>query len=319
MDAAVGDWSAAQSDYEQALSQDANLTEVFVPLARALWQQGAYREAWDRLERARIAIPWDPEIPLLLAAWEGQRPEITAGGEERAAARRAAATPPRVAIAPEAHEEVPILRVGLVENLRSVFLKTGGPFTVEEVDSGTIVFEDNLSRGAVMHAVTSPGGVTLAVEGIGEVYRGSSAVRLGHHDRSYTTTIFDLTYGHGQFSAGREDRSYRGEIELLPRNGTITVVTASRWKSISTASFHRKCPRGGPKKPLPPRRSRRGRTRSIRATALPTRVRPAQLGSVGVLPRRHQRAPADDRRDRRHPGTRSAGRRSPSRRGLQRQ
>jgi stage II sporulation protein D len=224
MDAAVGDWSAAQSDYEQALSQDANLTEVFVPLARALWQQGAYREAWDRLERARIAIPWDPEIPLLLAAWEGQRPEITAGGEERAAARRAAATPPRVAIAPEAHEEVPILRVGLVENLRSVFLKTGGPFTVEEVDSGTIVFEDNLSPGAVMHAVTSPGGVTLAVEGIGEVYRGSSAVRLGHHDRSYTTTIFDLTYGHGQFSAGREDRSYRGEIELLPRNGTITVV-----------------------------------------------------------------------------------------------
>jgi stage II sporulation protein D len=224
MDAAVGDWAAAQSDYERALSQDANLTEVFVPLARALWEQGAHRAAWDRLERARIAIPWDPEIPRLLAAWEEVRPQLTEGGEERAAARRAAASPPRVATAPEAHEEVPVLRVGLVENLRSVYLKTGGTFTVREVDGGTILFDDELSPGAVVHAVASPEGVAVTVEGIGEIYRGSSAVRVGYRDRSYTTTVFDLTYGHGQFSAGREDRSYRGEIELLPRNGSLTVV-----------------------------------------------------------------------------------------------
>jgi SpoIID/LytB domain protein len=224
MDAAVGDWDAARADYEQALGQDANLTEVFVPLARALWEQGAYRDAWDRLERARIAIPWDPGIPRLLAAWEDQRPQLTAGGAERAAARRAAATPPRVAVEAEAYEDVPMLRVGLVESLRSVYLKAGGPFTVSAVDGGTILFDDELSPGAVVHATMSGGTLAVTVEGVGEVYRGPSAVRLGYRDRSYTTTVFDLTYGHGQFSAGREDRSYRGEIELLPRGGTITVV-----------------------------------------------------------------------------------------------
>lgn len=251
-----GNYEAAREAFLQALRQDRNLTQVFVPLAKTLWNLGEYRAAWDRLERARIALPWDDSIPGLLAAWERDRPFLTADGEALSVARRAASVPPRVTATGERYEDAELLRVGLVENLESVYLKAGGPFRLTV--NGTTVFESpgigtgtNTSIGAagvdtdalrVLHIAadahmvsvtkatrsTTDGSTADAGGGIGEdgdvLYRGGGPVRLEYADRTYTTTIFDMTYGHGQFSSGREDRSYRGEIEILPRGNVFTIV-----------------------------------------------------------------------------------------------
>jgi len=228
-----GDYNGAVAAYRSALEQDRNLTEVFVPLAQALWEQGEYRAAWDRMERARIALPWNDAIPTILAAWEAEQPSLTAGGEERAQARRVAATPPRVAAGNGEYREGEVLRVGLVENLDSVYLKTGGPFVLSVGE--TVVYESGDGVGAtVLRATIGNGGddrsapgdgeITVTVEGGEPLYRGTDAVLLGYRDRTRTTTIFDMTYGHGQFFSGREDRSYRGEIEILPIGDLFTVV-----------------------------------------------------------------------------------------------
>ncbi|HKK47668.1 MAG TPA: SpoIID/LytB domain-containing protein, partial [Alkalispirochaeta sp.] len=218
-----GEYEEAREAYRTALRQDGNLTDVFVPLARAHWELGDYRAAWDQLERARIALPWNNSIPLLLARWEDRRPSLIAGGAARAAARRAAATPPRVAPAPDEYGDAAVIRVGLVENLDSVYLKTGGPFrlTTEE----TVVYQSsNTAEPRVLEASTHGDQIVITGENEHELYRGGAAVRLGYPDRTSTTTIFDMTYGHGQFSSGREDRSYRGEIEIFPREGSFTVI-----------------------------------------------------------------------------------------------
>ena len=218
-----GDFEAARDAYTNALRQDRNLTAVFVPLAQAHWELNDYRAAWDQLERARIALPWDDTIPRLLAAWEDQRPALTADSEARDAARRAAATPPQVAAATEEYEDEEVIRVGLVEDLESGYLKAGGPFVLSA--RGDIVYESPESQGPVVLEVSSRGDeVLVAVEEGDTLYRGTAPVRVGYRDHTYTTTIFDMTYGHGQFSSGREDRSYRGEIEVLPGDGVFTVV-----------------------------------------------------------------------------------------------
>jgi stage II sporulation protein D len=222
-----GDFEAARAAYQRALGQDRNLTEVFVPLARAHWHLGDYRAAWDQLERARIALPWNMTIPALIAEWEEERPALTADSEARNAARRAAAIPPRVAAvataATDQYREEEVLRVGLVENLDSVYLKTGGPFLLTA--AGEVVYESADTDEPVVLRVRSRGPeIAVTAENGRELYRGTEAVRLGYHSRTYTTTIFDMTYGHGQFSSGREDRSYRGEIEILLRGEVFTVI-----------------------------------------------------------------------------------------------
>ncbi|MFW5643626.1 MAG: SpoIID/LytB domain-containing protein, partial [Alkalispirochaeta sp.] len=221
--AGQGDFEGAVTAYRSALEEDRNLTEVFVPLAQALWELGEYRAAWDRMERARIALPWNDAIPAMLAAWETMQPSLTAGDEERAQARRVAAIPPRVTAVTEEYREGEVLRVGLVENLDSVYLKTGGPFVLSS--DGAVVYDSGESAGAtILHVAAGDGEISVTVEGGETLYRGADAVRLGYRDRTWTTTIFDMTYGHGQFFSGREDRSYRGEIEILPRGDLFTVV-----------------------------------------------------------------------------------------------
>ena len=222
MDAAVGDDADARDAYLRALAQDPNLTDVFLPLAQAYWRLGEYPAAWDRLERARIALPWNTDIPALQRQWEAERPSLTAGGEERAAARRAAATPPRVATVSDAVGAAPPLRVGLIEDVESVYLKTGGPFTLSVGDD---VFRSDAAGATELHASRdADGSIVVRDESGARLVGGTDTVRLEYDDRRFTTTIFDITFGRGQFRAGREDRSYRGAIELLPRGERFTVI-----------------------------------------------------------------------------------------------
>jgi stage II sporulation protein D len=271
-----GDFAAAREAYRSALQQDRNLTEVFLALAQAHWELGDYRAAWDQLERARIALPWNERIPELLAEWEDQRPALTADRETRDAERRAAATPPRVAVATDQYQDGEVLRVGLVENLDSVYLKTGGPFVLSA--GGEAVYESTAATGPEVLQVSSDGRViTMTREDGDRLYSGTESVRVGYRDRTYTTTVFDMTYGHGQFSSGREDRSYRGKIEILPRDDVFTVINRL---SVEEYLYPRRPGSAG---------DRRALVHALSAQPLRrARIRSAQLGNLRLLSRRHQ-------------------------------
>ena len=219
MDNALGRPAQAGEALRTALNQDPNLTAAFLPLAQAQWAAGDYAAARDRLQRAAVALPWNQDIPRLLAQWEAERPELTAGAQARRAERIAAAAPPQV-IAPPMGLRDERIRIGLAEELRSVYLKTGGP---AHIGSDADLSAHEVSGAAVLEIRHQGAEVAIYRDG-SRLLQSSAPVSITYEDPRFTTTIFDLTFGAGQFRAGREDRSYRGAIVLLPRRAGITVV-----------------------------------------------------------------------------------------------
>ncbi len=198
---------------ERALRQDANLTASLVPLAQAHRELGRPEQAYALLSRAVIARPWDRGAAEMRAALEADHPELVTDREAEVARRIVTASPARVVPVPaEIAAQAPLVRVGLAENVVTLSLKSGGDFSVVDQD-GVVVATG--ARDTVLTVSAEPG--RLALSG-GEVsYEGTGPLEIRYEDAGATTMLFDLEYGHGQFSAGREDRSYRGVIRLLSR------------------------------------------------------------------------------------------------------
>ncbi|POQ98595.1 hypothetical protein AU468_12680 [Alkalispirochaeta sphaeroplastigenens] len=238
------EWTPAAEAFQRALRQDANLTAAFRPLALADYARGERARAYERLQRAAIALPWNEEIGELLTRWEEEHPELALARTTGAAERRTIAEPPRVAVRQEENLEIPRIRIALAEGLRAVHLKTGGDFRIFPVPSdlvyypaaerleilGEVLAGEPLARGKggmVLEVSLDSRGEELVLqeEGAQEpLFRGAGPLRLVYDDPGSTTIVFDLAYGEGQFSAGREDRSYRGDMELFPRPGEARGV-----------------------------------------------------------------------------------------------
>ncbi|MFW6338015.1 MAG: SpoIID/LytB domain-containing protein [Alkalispirochaetaceae bacterium] len=237
-----GEYNEAVRELEGALVEDRNLTGALLPLARAKRALGEEEEAYRLLRRAEVALPWNREISELREQWEREFPRLAARREAEAEERRAIAVPPVVEPEPVAVESIPRLRVGLAEGLSSLFIKTGGAFTVIESDPDLALLEPEDREAALGHYLEKPplltgeGGQILEVSARGgdialldesgeTVLVSPVPLRLRYREPGRTTTLFDLTYGEGQFFGGREDRSYRGAMEILPGpGGAFTVV-----------------------------------------------------------------------------------------------
>jgi stage II sporulation protein D len=242
-----GDWTKAIENLTIALRQDANLTMAFQPLAEARYARGETREAYRLLSRAVIALPWNDEIRATRAAWEERYPELVAVRDAEVERRRTIAQPPVVAVTPVEREAIPRVRVGLAEGLSSVHLKTGGPFRIVTVPDDLAWFRADVrleiigealrkeplatgGRGMILHVAYDRESDEMVVrelsDGRGDdseeaiLLRDDRPLRLVYENAADTTIVFDLAYGHGQFSAGREDRSYRGDMEFIPALAT---------------------------------------------------------------------------------------------------
>ncbi|TVR33315.1 MAG: SpoIID/LytB domain-containing protein [Spirochaetaceae bacterium] len=208
------EWEAAAEHLQRALRQDGNLTSVFEPLARAQIAQGNIESAYALLSRAEIALPWDSGVDEARQQLEHEFPQLRADREAEVAARRVSVTAPRVAPLPDEAAEAPRVRVGLAEDVTSIHLKTGARWTLTAAGSPDPVAEGTRDDVLLIERL-HPGGVSVGYEDGPEIYAGSGPLELDYQDTGATTVLFDMAYGHGQFSAGREDRSYRGTIRIL--------------------------------------------------------------------------------------------------------
>lgn len=237
-----GSYADAVTLMERALSQERNLTGALLPLARAKRALGLEEEAYRILRRAEIALPWNERVPALREEWERESPPLLAGRERARAEERARAVPPVVAVELTEREAIPRVRVGLAEEVRSLFIKTGGSYVVMESapDLASASPEDRSrllapylkkppllsgAGGEVLEIRSGEGGLRILDDGETLRLISPAPLRLIYEEPGSTTTVFDLTYGEGQFFAGRADRSYRGDLELLPRDGgAFTLV-----------------------------------------------------------------------------------------------
>lgn len=244
------DWHRGIAALERALQLDANLTTAFEPLAQARVALGETEAAYALLSRAVVSLPWNDAVRLARSELERDHPELVARREAEVAGRRREARAPRVAALPADAADAPDVRVGLAEDLAVIHLKPGAAWQLfdETLDEAVARGE----RDAVLlveHA--GVGTVNVSIEDGPEIFHGGGPLELRLDEPDATTMVFDLEYGHGQFRAGREDRSYRGTLRILTwADRGFTVVNRVNVEAYLLSVVPSEMPAGWPHEAL---------------------------------------------------------------------
>lgn len=218
---ALGDFERAIAAWARAVALDPYYTELYMPLARLHEGQGNIERAWRYSLGAALRYPNDPEPQEALDRLvEQYGPMLRAQEEAENRSRRLAAR--HTQVTPLADPTgVPLVRVGLVEGQERVELSSGGPVRIFDLE-GRLIVETSLEGGA--WALHTPSGVRLTDADGGVIAQARGGLRLEPLDRSHTFILYDLIFGQGYFFASVESRQYRGSLEILQRNGGLTVV-----------------------------------------------------------------------------------------------
>lgn len=214
----------AISAFEQARRQEPNLTATLVPQAQAHLAREETAEARALLVRARAARPHDRRAERLLEELEEEAPELAEEEERQRERRRETAETPVVASHPDGLEDIPSIRVGLADSLTELHLKSGRSWEVFALDGtqadATAGSEPLLSgeSDSIVTIAYEDGSIVVSVDDSRELSHNLSdgwlQLRTGSPDE--TVVLFDLEHSGGQFSAGSEDRAYRGSLRFGP-------------------------------------------------------------------------------------------------------
>ncbi|MGE5605625.1 MAG: SpoIID/LytB domain-containing protein, partial [Bacteroidota bacterium] len=217
----TGRYEQAETCFKKAIAQDQNLTICFYPLVQSYLAQEKYQSAYDLLLKAEGALPWNQTVAATLKEFNTTRPEFEAKRRSAAAERRRISTPPAVGTIPPERETIPEVRIGLMEKIRQAHLKTGGEFRIAERNGTKAV----TGKAKTVLLVRQSGAETEVYAEDGRpLIRSSKPLLLSYRDPEATTIIFDAQHGQGYFFAGRQDRAYRGSLELLRFEQGLTIV-----------------------------------------------------------------------------------------------
>lgn len=213
----LGELHLATQRYEDAIQAfrtarrlEPNLTATLLPEARALFDLVRYAEARTLLRRARSARPHEREAAELLSRVEAIAPELTVAEDRERNQRRQTSDAPWVSDIPENAIDIPAIRIGLAESIEELWIKTGDTWRVPEAQrlSGT--------RGDIIHFQIDGSDLIVRVndEEPARISLLDGWITVTQDNPRATLLVFDLEHSAGQFSAGIEDRAYRGELSL---------------------------------------------------------------------------------------------------------
>ncbi|HBR33478.1 MAG TPA: hypothetical protein DD734_02525 [Firmicutes bacterium] len=215
------DFTLAKTNLTKALTQDPNLFTARYDLARAYLGLGEVKAAYSRLKQLDSASPGNVQVQTDLENLLAASPHLEVEEKAAAATNRQIAAAPRVV--PLADPTgMTIIRVGLAEQVDTLWVKTGGDFTVATT---------SLPK-ALTGAPQTILGFTFNAKGQIQIYdekdkmllATTEPVLLSYTDPGATTLLFQMEYGRGYYWAGQENRAYRGAIELLPFPAGMTIV-----------------------------------------------------------------------------------------------
>ncbi len=223
----------AVSAFRSARSQEPNLTATLLPEARSRLELGQPEQARSLLVQAERARPHDNNVRELLAQVEDEYPAIVETEREEAERRRELTAAPLVDYHPEDREEIERIRVGLAESLGELHLKSSSDWEIELLDSrrrSARADGEPIARGRAEQLLRIDwNGESIALSVDGEpvlTHRLADGwIRMRNLDEDGTFILFDMEHSRGQFSAGSEDRAYRGALRFGPSTAEgFTVV-----------------------------------------------------------------------------------------------
>ncbi|HHT49540.1 MAG TPA: SpoIID/LytB domain-containing protein [Firmicutes bacterium] len=215
------DFSTAKTNLTKALTQDPNLFAARYDLARAYLGLGEYKAAYNRLKQAESVAPGNPQIQKDLSALLAAHPQLQTEEQAEAATTRQIASVPKAVTVIEKTPGMEIIRVGLAEQVETLWAKTGGAF---RLTSGAGKKVTGSAQKILRFAFTPEGRIHVYDEAENLLLDSAERVILSYQDPAATTLLFQMEYGRGYYWAGQANRAYRGEIHLLPFSAGLTIV-----------------------------------------------------------------------------------------------
>lgn len=213
-------FEVAQNFLKRALNQEPNLTAAFYPLAQAYINLGKLNSAQNLLRNALYFNPWDSRIADTLKKLQDDHPELAAEAQKTNQRKLQFTVAPLVEPA-TSRESIPEIRIGLAENVRTFFVKTGDQFILSAPDSSSVYSGEPAT--VVCFRRTPDGLEALDEQGV-LLFKSSQSIALTYANPAATTVLFDVELGPGSFWAGHVDRAYRGRLDFLAKPSGMTIV-----------------------------------------------------------------------------------------------
>jgi len=219
----AGDDADAERLYKTAEKSDPSYTLVNLRLAALYRRQERWKEARQRLERARHANPAADgpreSLDALMAAIPDQRTSV--GRDETDRRKRFVERPcPKAVPAPTLPGE-PRIRVGIAPEVDEAVFKLG-------CERGDAAQGLTLGAGSVWKVRPWRDG-KLRLEAVGSKEAPlivEAPLNLEASDPCSTFGLYGVDRGVGAFFSGRQDRYYRGSLRILRSGAKISVVNA---------------------------------------------------------------------------------------------
>lgn len=217
-----GDNALAEQDYKRAEKTDPSYTLVNLRLAALYRHEGRWQDARIRLERAHQVDPADlcvrQELNGLMAALPAQRRALKRAQVRKTLRFLGRPNPQVVPLAPVPGE--PTVRVGLITDAPGFRCRLGGD---TRVDPGGRVLPGG-SAWQVRRAHHGWSLLPLSPSAALKPLDLGAITRLVPVDGGSTFGLFEVAHGAGYFWADRQDRYYRGILELRASATGITLV-----------------------------------------------------------------------------------------------
>ena len=204
--------------FQQALSQEPNLSKSYFPLAKSYIGATQYKTSYNLLVKAGSTEPWrfpinhdfqaPPEIETILEETAAAEPQIQESDLSL------------VTRVPENRESIPEIRIGLASKIQRLRIKTGGQYRL--LSQGKLLRTG--AAGDVLLFVRTKKGIEV-YDGKGKyLFKSWQPFSLGYEEPGATSLIYNAKFGNGSYWSKGKRRIYRGVIEILPKSSGLTIV-----------------------------------------------------------------------------------------------
>ncbi len=210
------DDKTALSYYLQAWKKDTNFAELRLDLARLYEKSKQYNEAWEQYARIQIL---SPAQPLAAAKLVELLPLLTKKPEEIIPLKKIAKATPVQPIS--AAETIPLFRIGIGTAGKglpvakdTVELRCSAPFTVHSSSDNVVIGHGE--KGQPYRIASKENKAMIFSGPQGKVITESrDKIVIKPENTSHNSLIISqIEYAGGFAWGGKEDREYRGELEI---------------------------------------------------------------------------------------------------------
>ncbi|NIZ19587.1 SpoIID/LytB domain-containing protein [Entomospira culicis] len=218
-----GDHAKAIETFQRTLRIEPNFTSAYYPMALSQLALEQTQSALTSLRRARNLMPRSQRLNNKIAEIEAILPpakpvdNTTAIKDNR---QKNVQVPAIKTFSPIVDNPIPI-RIGLVEDIRELQIKTGGAYQLHSKQQ----LLHTSAESEVLSIKATVQGVAIYDRQQTLIAQSSNPIHLSYPDEQLATAVFDIINGAGYYFSSVVTRYYRGDLEFMPRpNQRLTLV-----------------------------------------------------------------------------------------------